>query len=211
MQVTLYYSLENLQDTMIGYLKDPNTIRSKKQFGNIIYFYDENDQIVSFNILNVSQDQKLFSLIKNNGLVFLNEDLKKHLLSQYLTAFESLESPFVIGQVIEVNPIPNTHLNHCLVDVAKEQPLSIVCGGSNVSKGIKVVVVKVDGFINTGKHIKRSELFNLESSGMICSENELVLTNIVNDDRRILVLDGSVIVGQEFQTNNTQQSYDSKY
>ncbi|MES3519025.1 tRNA-binding protein [Mycoplasmoides gallisepticum] len=211
MQVTLYYSLENLQDTMIGYIKDPSTIKSKRDLGKVIYFYDENDQIVSFNILNVSKDEKLFLSIKNNGLVFLNEELKKHLLSEYLTGFESLESPFVIGQVIKVNPIPNTHLNHCLVDIAKEQPLSIVCGGSNVSEGIKVVVVKVDGFINTGKHIKRSELFNLESSGMICSENELGLTDLVNDDRKILVLDEDLVVGKEFQTDNIQQVNALKY
>ncbi|AAP56578.2 tRNA-binding domain protein [Mycoplasmoides gallisepticum str. R(low)] len=211
MQVTLYYSLENLQDTMIGYIKDPSTIKSKRDLGKVIYFYDENDQIVSFNILNVSKDEKLFLSIKNNGLVFLNEELKKHLLSEYLTGFESLESPFVIGQVIKVNPILNTHLNHCLVDIAKEQPLSIVCGGSNVSEGIKVVVVKVDGFINTGKHIKCSELFNLESSGMICSENELGLTDLVNDDRKILVLDDDLVVGKEFQTDNIQQANALKY
>lgn len=211
MQVTLYYSLENLQDTMIGYIKDPSTIKSKRDLDKVIYFYDENDQIVSFNILNVSKDEKLFLSIKNNGLVFLNEELKKHLLSEYLTGFENLESPFVIGQVIKVNPITNTHLNHCLVDIAKEQPLSIVCGGSNVSEGIKVVVVKVDGFINTGKHIKRSELFNLESSGMICSENELGLTDFVNDDRKILVLDDDLVVGKEFQTDNIQQANALKY
>ncbi|QMT98720.1 DUF4479 domain-containing protein [Mycoplasma tullyi] len=211
MQATLYYSLENLQDTMIGYIKDPSMITSKKEIGKVIYFYDQNDQIVSFNIPNVSKDEKLFLAIKNNGLVFLNEELKKHLLSEYLTEFDSLESPFVIGQVVQVNPIPNTHLNHCLVDIAKEKPLSIVCGGSNVSQGIKVVVVKVDGFINTGKHIKRSELFNLESSGMICSENELGLTDLKNDDRRILVLDDNLIVGKEFNTNNIQQTHALKY
>lgn len=86
-----------------------------------------------------------------------------------------------------------------------------MCGGSNVSEGIKVVVVKVDGFINTGKHIKRSELFNLESSGMICSENELGLTDFVNDDRKILVLDDDLVVGKEFQTDNIQQANALKY
>ncbi|MDC4163506.1 DUF4479 domain-containing protein [Mycoplasma sp. T363T] len=211
MQVTLYYSFENLQDTMIGYIKDPSTIASNKQIGDVIYFYNNNNDIVSFNILNVSQKEKLSSLIKNKGLVFLTKELKECLVNEYLTEINNLESAFLIGQVIEVNPVEGTHLNHCIVDIAKEKPLSIVCGGSNVSKGIKVVVVQVDGFIYNGKHIKKSELFNLESSGMICSENELGLTNMSNDDHKILILNDDAIVGSEFETTINSNSNDFKY
>ncbi|MFN3044873.1 hypothetical protein ACK3C2_03515 [Mycoplasmoides gallisepticum] len=46
---------------------------------------------------------------------------------------------------------------------------------------------------------------------MICSENELGLTDLVNDDRKILVLDEDLVVGKEFQTDNIQQVNALKY
>ncbi|QZX49338.1 YtpR family tRNA-binding protein [Mycoplasma sp. E35C] len=198
MQVSLYYSFKNLQDTLIGYVQDQSKITTNKQVGDVIYFYDENQQIVSFNILNVSQKEDLKNTIHNEGLIFLNPELKKVLLQNYLLEVNQLSSAYVVGKVVEVNKVEKTHLNHCLVDINQDEPLSIVCGGTNVSQGIKVVVVQVGGFINTGKHIVKSELFNKPSCGMICSEAELGLKKHDPKDHRILILNDDMVVGSEF-------------
>ena len=45
----------------------------------------------------------------------------------------------IIGEVLECEDIPETHLHLCKVNVGKEVK-QIVCGAPNVRKGIKVIV-----------------------------------------------------------------------
>ncbi|MEJ2755495.1 MAG: hypothetical protein P8104_06610 [Gammaproteobacteria bacterium] len=51
--------------------------------------------------------------------------------------------PFVIGRVMQVMPHPSAdRLRVCQVDVGDAQPLTIVCGASNVLEGAKVIVAQ---------------------------------------------------------------------
>ena len=78
----------------------------------------------------------------------------------------------VIGEVLECNDHPDSdHLHVCLVNIGKTNT-QIVCGASNVRKGLKVIValpgcVLPDGIIKSG--VIRGE----ESNGMICALYEL--------------------------------------
>ena len=63
----------------------------------------------------------------------------------------------VIGKVIECNPHPDSdHLNVCKVDIGNEV-LQIVCGASNVRKGIKVIVARVGAILPGNFEIKKKQ------------------------------------------------------
>jgi phenylalanyl-tRNA synthetase beta chain len=86
----------------------------------------------------------------------------------------------VIGKVLECVPHPNADkLKLTRVDVGGPEPLSIVCGASNVAAGQKVVVAlpgttiyPVNGEPLT---LKVAKIRGLESHGMICAEDEIGL------------------------------------
>ncbi|MCQ2770223.1 MAG: phenylalanine--tRNA ligase subunit beta, partial [Clostridia bacterium] len=93
-------------------------------------------------------------------------------------------SKVVVGLVVECEPIPDTHLHVCKVDVGGEI-LQICCGADNVHVGGKFPVA-LDGatVIETaGDHktvtgvakIKKGKLRGYESNGMLCSGIELGL------------------------------------
>ena len=49
----------------------------------------------------------------------------------------------VVGKILEVNKHPNAdRLKICITDIGEEEPVQIVCGGSNLYVGEYVVVSK---------------------------------------------------------------------
>lgn len=87
-----------------------------------------------------------------------------------------LFSGVVVGQVRSVEPHPDADkLRVCNVDVGQGDPLSIVCGASNVAAGMRVPVATVGGVLPGDFRIKRAKLRGVESLGMICSASELGL------------------------------------
>lgn len=94
----------------------------------------------------------------------------------------------VVGQVTECEPIPDTHLHVCKVNVGGEEDLQICCGADNVKVGGKYpVALHGATVIETAKDhktvvgvakIKKGKMRGYESNGMLCSGVELGL----NDD-----------------------------
>lgn len=100
-----------------------------------------------------------------------------------IESFDSIEGGLeglIIGEVLSVQQHPNAdRLKLTQVDVGAGEPLSIVCGASNVAEGQKVVVATVgttlypvggDSFV-----IKKSKIRGEASFGMICAEDEIGL------------------------------------
>ncbi|RKZ86053.1 MAG: phenylalanine--tRNA ligase subunit beta [Candidatus Parabeggiatoa sp. nov. 1] len=84
----------------------------------------------------------------------------------------------VVGEVIEVEPHPDAKkLSVCQVRVGEEEPLNIVCGASNVSRGMRVPTALVGARLE-GTKIKKSKLRGVQSYGMLCSAKELGLASI---------------------------------
>jgi len=82
----------------------------------------------------------------------------------------------LVGEVLTREPHPDADkLSLCRVDVGLAEPLSIVCGASNVRAGLKVAVATVGTTLPGDLRIKRSKIRGVESQGMICSERELGL------------------------------------
>jgi phenylalanyl-tRNA synthetase beta chain len=103
----------------------------------------------------------------------------------------------VVGYVKECTKHPNADkLNICKVDVGTKI-LQIVCGAKNVKQDIFVAVSKVGAILPDGMEIKEASLRGEDSSGMICSSNELGFAPI-NDG--IMILDdsiGELIIGKQ--------------
>ena len=83
-------------------------------------------------------------------------------------------SAVVVGQVVSCEPHPDADkLSLCRVDVNSAEPLTIVCGASNVRVGLKIPVATVGAVLPGGHKIKKAKLRGQESFGMLCSEEEL--------------------------------------
>lgn len=94
-------------------------------------------------------------------------------------------SGIVVGYVAECEPIPDTHLHVCKVDIGTGELSQICCGADNVRAGKKFPVaipgavvyatakdhVTIEGVMT----IKKGKLRGYESNGMLCSGTELGL------------------------------------
>lgn len=82
----------------------------------------------------------------------------------------------VVAQVLEVVKHPNAdRLNVCQVNVGEAQPITIVCGASNVAVGVKVPCARIGAVLPGDFNIKQAKVRSIESFGMLCSAKELGL------------------------------------
>jgi len=98
----------------------------------------------------------------------------------------------VVGKVESCFPHPNADkLKVTTVNVGQHL-LSIVCGASNVKKGLTVAVAMVGATMPDGMKIGERKLRGEDSHGMICSESEL---EISDESQGIMELDDSLVAG----------------
>ena len=105
----------------------------------------------------------------------------------------------VIGEILEVEKHPDSdHLNICKVNIGKEETI-IVCGASNVRKGLKVIVAKSGAVLPGNFEIKKSKIRGVESNGMICALFELGLEEKTEEtyNKGITELDQNAKVGKD--------------
>ena len=100
----------------------------------------------------------------------------------------------VVGEIKEVLPHPNADkLRVCKVDIADGEIKDIVCGGSNLEAGMKVVVACPGAMVRwhgEGEpvEIKNTKLRGVASFGMICAAVEVGLDALfpASDDHEIM-------------------------
>ena len=100
----------------------------------------------------------------------------------------------IVGEIKEVLPHPNADkLRVCKVDIGDGEIKDIVCGGSNLEVGMKVVVACPGAMVRwhgEGEpvEIKNAKLRGVASFGMICASVEVGLADLfpVNDDHEIM-------------------------
>ena len=89
----------------------------------------------------------------------------------------------VVGKIKEVSPHPDADaLRICMVDVAEENLLQVVCGGSNLEVNQDVVVAKLGASVlwhGEGEPVimKKTKIRGVESLGMICAAEEVGLSD----------------------------------
>jgi phenylalanyl-tRNA synthetase beta chain len=105
------------------------------------------------------------------------------LLSTHVATLEGMEAlrtdlaPFVVGQVVHTERIPETRLSFNRVDDGSGQLLEVVCGAPNVALGAKYPLARVGTVIpgKGGMTIERRKIRGFTSAGMLCSAQELGL------------------------------------
>ncbi len=121
-------------------------------------------------------------------------------------------SGVVAGLVLTCEPIPDTHLHVCTVDVGEGAPLQICCGADNVCAGKKFPVAKVGATVYaTAKDHKTVEgiatigagkLRGYDSFGMLCSGTELGIDDNMypgGDYNGLLVLPDDTEIGRDIK------------
>ncbi len=102
----------------------------------------------------------------------------------------------VIGEVLTCEEHPNSdHLHITTVNLGNGEPTQIVCGAPNVAAGQKVVVATLGAKLYDGDEcftIKKSKIRGVESTGMICAEDEI---GIGTDHAGIIVLSADAVPG----------------
>lgn len=112
------------------------------------------------------------------------------------SADAGLES-LLVGEVVSVDKHPDADkLRVCQVNIGQQQPLQIVCGAPNVSAGGKYPLAPVGGSMPGGKKIKKSKLRGVESQGMLCSAQELGLSE---DHDGLMELPTEALAGQSLR------------
>ncbi len=98
----------------------------------------------------------------------------------------------VVGKIVELHPVEGADkIKKAVVTIGKET-LDVICGAPNVAVGQKVSVATIGAKLANGQEIRKVRIRGVESSGMICSESEL---GISNDHSGIMVLNGNAAVG----------------
>lgn len=103
---------------------------------------------------------------------------------------------FKVAEIIAVSQHPDADkLSVCTVYDGKEN-IHVVCGAPNARAGIKVVLAEVGAVIPNGKFvIKKSKIRGVESCGMLCSAEELLISS---DNDGIIELTFNAEVGADF-------------
>ncbi len=101
---------------------------------------------------------------------------------------------FVVGEILEIRKHPNADkLQLVKVDVGDEK-LDVVCGAFNIKIGDKVPVALIGAILPLEKiKIEKTKIRGVESSGMLCAEDELGLGK---NHSGIMILD------TDFRTGN---------
>jgi len=82
----------------------------------------------------------------------------------------------IVGRVLSVDKHPNADkLSLCQVYTGQEK-LDVICGATNVAEGQTIAFAPVGTKLPNGLAIKKAKIRGVESFGMICSEQELGLT-----------------------------------
>ncbi|MBR6502896.1 MAG: phenylalanine--tRNA ligase subunit beta [Clostridia bacterium] len=83
----------------------------------------------------------------------------------------------VAARIVKVEPHQDSdHLQICQMDIGKEELVQIVTGAQNIKEGDLVPAALDDSHLPNGMHIKAGKLRGVPSNGMLCSGEELCLT-----------------------------------
>jgi phenylalanyl-tRNA synthetase beta chain len=82
----------------------------------------------------------------------------------------------VVGEIVSIAPHPAADkLRLCRVNAGKGKTLDIVCGAANAAAGMKAPVALEGATLPNGTVIRKTQIRGVDSSGMLCSAQELGL------------------------------------
>lgn len=109
----------------------------------------------------------------------------------------------VAGKVLTCEDHPDSdHLHICTVDAGVGEELQIVCGAPNVKEGIIVPTALIGAKLPGGIKIKKTKMRGVESQGMLCSHEELGITEDMlgfTPEYGILILPDDTPIGKDIK------------
>ncbi|MCH5210244.1 MAG: phenylalanine--tRNA ligase subunit beta [Oscillospiraceae bacterium] len=109
----------------------------------------------------------------------------------------------VTGKVLTCEPHPDSdHLSVCTVDAGTGEVLQIVCGAPNVKADIIVPVALNGAKLPGGFKIKKTKMRGVESNGMLCSHEELGISEDIlgyEPEYGILILPDDTEIGKDIR------------
>ena len=83
----------------------------------------------------------------------------------------------VVARIADIKPHEDSdHLQICQMDIGKDELVQIVTGAQNIKVGDLVPAALNDSYLPCGDHIMAGKLRGVPSNGMLCSGEELCLT-----------------------------------
>ncbi len=123
-------------------------------------------------------------------------------VESFTSAGDEIEN-VVAGKVLTCAPHPDSdHLSVCTVDAGTGEELQIVCGAPNVRSGIIVPTALNGAKLPGGIKIKKTKMRGVESNGMLCSHDELGITEETlgyTPEYGILILPDDTPVGKDIK------------
>ena len=154
---------------------------------------------------------------------------KLTVFGQKVETYERMDAEIknvVVGKVVSMVRHPNSdHMFICQVDIGKDELVQIVTGAQNVNVGDLVPAALHNSWLPGGVHITKGKLRGEKSNGMLCSFEELGLTQndlpgvfadgiwILNDEDCTVGQDINLVIGNDdtvvdFEiTNNRPDCY----
>ncbi len=109
----------------------------------------------------------------------------------------------VVARIEKIAPHENSdHLQICQMNIGKDELVQIVTGAQNISEGDLVPAALDDSYLPNGMHIVKGKLRGVESNGMLCSGEELCLTESDYEGASvngILILKDTEIIGTDMR------------
>lgn len=113
-------------------------------------------------------------------------------------------SNVVAARIVKLEPHTDSdHLQICQMDIGAKDLVQIVTGAQNIKEGDLVPAALHDSHLPNGMHIKAGKLRGVESNGMLCSGEELCLTESDYEGASvhgILILKGEWECGTDMRT-----------
>ncbi|MBE6806356.1 MAG: phenylalanine--tRNA ligase subunit beta [Ruminococcaceae bacterium] len=109
----------------------------------------------------------------------------------------------VVARIEEITPHENSdHLQICQMNIGKGENIQIVTGAQNIKVGDLVPAALHDSSLPNGMNIKAGKLRGVDSNGMLCSGEELCLTEADYEGAGvygILILKGDLTPGTDMR------------
>ncbi len=109
----------------------------------------------------------------------------------------------VVAEIKELAPHENSdHLQICQMDIGTDELVQIVTGAQNIKVGDKVPAALNNSILPNGMNIKAGKLRGVDSNGMLCSGEELCLTEEDYEGASvygILILKPDTVVGTDMR------------
>ncbi len=109
----------------------------------------------------------------------------------------------VVAKIEKITPHENSdHLQICQMNVGSDELVQIVTGAQNIKEGDLVPAALDNSILPNGMNIKAGKLRGVESNGMLCSGEELCLTDADYEGAEvhgILILKDDLTVGTDMR------------